>query len=45
MEQRVGGFFEIKFVGPVALQQPALGYSCHFGLDLFMPAAQRTIQP
>jgi hypothetical protein len=40
MEQRVGGLFEIEFVGPVALKQPAFGYSCHFGLGLFVPAAQ-----
>lgn len=44
MEQRVSGFFEIKFVGPVALKQPAFGYACHFGLGLFVPAAQTAIQ-
>lgn len=38
MEQRIGGFFEIEFSEPVALKQPALGHSCHFGLGLFVPA-------
>ena len=37
MEQRIGGFFEIEFSDPVALKQPALGHSCHFGLGLFVP--------
>ena len=37
MEQRVGGFYEIEFKRPVALKQPALGHSSHFGLGLFTP--------
>ena len=37
MERRIGGFFEIEFAEPVALKQPALGHSCHFGLGLFVP--------
>ncbi|MGD0816504.1 MAG: type I-U CRISPR-associated protein Csb2 [Verrucomicrobiota bacterium] len=36
-ERRVGMFFEIEFVEPVALPVPALGHSCHFGLGLFLP--------
>ena len=40
-----GGLFEIEFVGPVTLKRRAFGYSCHFGLALFMPTAQTTIQP
>jgi CRISPR-associated protein Csb2 len=38
MEQRIGGFYEVEFEEPVALKQPALGHSCHFGLGLFIPA-------
>ena len=37
MEQHVGGFFDIKFVGPVALKQAAFDYFCHFGRGLFQP--------
>jgi CRISPR-associated protein Csb2 len=37
MEQRIGGFFEVEFAEPVALKQPAIGHSCHFGLGLFVP--------
>jgi CRISPR-associated protein Csb2 len=37
-ERRVGLFFEIEFVEPVALPLPAFGHSCHFGLGLFVPA-------
>jgi CRISPR-associated protein Csb2 len=40
MEQRVGGFFEVEFVEPVTLTQPALGHSCHFGLGLFVPVVE-----
>ena len=36
-ERRVGLFFEIEFVEPVALPVPAFGHSCHFGLGLFQP--------
>lgn len=36
-ERRVGLFFEIEFVEPVALPLPAFGHSCHFGLGLFVP--------
>jgi CRISPR-associated protein Csb2 len=36
-ERRVGMFFEIEFVQPVALPVPAFGHSCHFGLGLFQP--------
>ena len=39
MEQRIGGFFEVEFVEPVSLKQPALGHSCHFGLGLFVPVS------
>ncbi len=38
MERRIGGFFEIEFEEPVAIKQPALGHSCHFGLGIFVPA-------
>ena len=37
-ERRIGGFFQIDFDEPVAIKQPALGHSCHFGLGLFVPA-------
>ena len=36
-ERRIGIFFEIEFVEPVALPYPSLGHSCHFGLGLFVP--------
>ena len=36
-ERRVGLFFEIEFVEPIALPVPAFGHSCHFGLGLFQP--------
>jgi CRISPR-associated protein Csb2 len=40
-ERRIGMFFEIEFVEPVALPQPSFGHSCHFGLGLFVPASSQ----
>jgi CRISPR-associated protein Csb2 len=41
-ERRVGVFFEVEFEEPVALQIPAIGHSCHFGLGLFAPVTDST---